>query len=483
MMSSSSKPLGNSPKHGNSAVGGSTIVIKLGTSSILSEQNLQPRLGLLANLVETCVALRAAGHKVVLVSSGAIGMGRRRMSLLDGGLQGRWGKKPKSLNEKQALAAIGQGHLIALWDSLFSRLNQPIAQILLTRGDLADRSRYLNASSTLSTLLSCGVIPIINENDTISVSEIKFGDNDTLSAVTAAMCHADYLFLMTDVDCLFTANPRSNPDAQMVKVVYDIEGVRKLVSTSTLGSSLGTGGMETKLIAAELATAAGVATIICNGTKPEQMAAIMMEQQQQQQQQQQKKKPAEGTAALLGAPQSEQKEGAGDQKAAMTRLIYTVFVPRPTPLTSRKFWVAHGLAPQGSVMIDRGAYNAISADANGGRLLPAGLVNVYGSFAVAQALTIRVPRAFLNPDPPDAHQPLPPTHPSPAEPAPIESLDDLVPVGRGLANYNSSDMNKLKGLHSSEIEAALGHIDSEHVIESIVLFKPPSPPRSVSNTT
>lgn len=129
----------SSPKQANPA-GGSTIVIKLGTSSILSEHNLQPRLGLLANLVETCVSLRMMGHKVVLVSSGAIGMGRRRMSVLEGGLEGRWGKKPKSLNEKQALAAIGQGHLIALWDSLFSRLNQPIAQILLTRGDLADVS-------------------------------------------------------------------------------------------------------------------------------------------------------------------------------------------------------------------------------------------------------------------------------------------------------------------------------------------------------
>ncbi|KAH9450447.1 hypothetical protein Pst134EA_027144 [Puccinia striiformis f. sp. tritici] len=348
--------MSKSPTTTKHLVGGSTIVIKLGTSSILSEQNLQPRLGLLANLVETCVALRAVGHKVVLVSSGAIGMGMRRMSLLDGGLEGRWGKKPKSLNEKQALAAIGQGHLIALWDSLFSRLNQPIAQILLTRGDLADRSRYLNASSTLSTLLNSGVIPIINENDTISVSEIKFGDNDTLSAVTAAMCHADFLFLMTDVDCLFTANPRSNPDAQMVKVVYDIDGVRKLVSTSTLGSSLGTGGMETKLIAAELATAAGVATIICNGTKPENIGSIIKDSQN---------KPVNTTetvAALLGPPI------VADQGKSIA--IYTIFIPRPTPLTSRKFWVAHGLAPQGSVMIDRGAYEAISDDSNGGEITP-----------------------------------------------------------------------------------------------------------------
>ncbi|OAV95332.1 glutamate 5-kinase [Puccinia triticina 1-1 BBBD Race 1] len=469
-------PPGASSKDGITPVGGSTIVIKLGTSSILSEQNLQPRLGLLANLVETCVDLRAIGHKVVLVSSGAIGMGMRRMSLLDGGLEGRWGKKPKSLNEKQALAAIGQGHLIALWDSLFSRLNQPIAQILLTRGDLADRSRYLNASSTLSTLLNSGVIPIINENDTISVSEIKFGDNDTLSAVTAAMCHADFLFLMTDVDCLFTANPRSNPSAQMVKVVYDIERVRKMVSTSTLGSSLGTGGMETKLIAAELATAAGVATIICNGTKPQSIAAVISELQS---------KPIsspESTPALLVPPRVED--------GVHSELIYTVFLPRPTPLTSRKFWVAHGLAPRGKVVIDRGAYEAISDDANGGRLLPAGLVRVCGTFAVAQAVSILVPKSFLiqpsaqgsssdqeQPSAKLASLPIPTSSSPPAN----ETSDELIEVGRGLVNYNSSDMNKLKGLHSSEIESALGHIDSEHVIESIVLFKPSSPAHSSTN--
>ncbi|KAA1076986.1 hypothetical protein PGT21_026071 [Puccinia graminis f. sp. tritici] len=465
----SKSPQGASSKDGNAVAGGSTIVIKLGTSSILSEQNLQPRLGLLANLVETCVNLRAIGHKVVLVSSGAIGMGMRRMSLLDGGLQGKWGKKPKSLNEKQALAAIGQGHLIALWDSLFSRLNQPIAQILLTRGDLADRSRYLNASSTLSTLLNSGVIPIINENDTISVSEIKFGDNDTLSAVTAAMCHADFLFLMTDVDCLFTANPRSNPSAQMVKVVYDIEGVRKMVSTSTLGSSLGTGGMETKLIAAELATAAGVATIICNGTKPQNIAAIISDLQS---------KPASSSDAIPAILVPPLVEDSGP-----SQLIYTVFLPRPTPLTSRKFWVAHGLAPKGSVMIDRGAYEAISDEANGGRLLPAGLVTVYGTFAVAQAVTILVPRSFLTPLSAQAASveqeqssglPLPTSSSSQTN----QTAEELVPVGRGLVNYNSSDMNKLKGLHSSEIESAIGHIDSEHVIESIVLFKPISPPHS-----
>ncbi|ORY72556.1 Aspartate/glutamate/uridylate kinase, partial [Leucosporidium creatinivorum] len=233
-----------------------------------------PQVATLSALVEACVSLRSLGHRVVIVSSGAIGMGLHRMELpaLAGG-------KKRPIGEKQALAAIGQGRLIALWDQLFGMLKQPIAQILMTRNDIADRSRYLNATTTLSTLLSLGVIPIINENDTISVSEIlhinKFGDNDTLSAIAAGMCGADYLFLLTDVEGLYEDNPRKVPGARLVTKVRDIEEVRKMVSTATLGSSLGTGGMETKLIAAELATAAGCATVITLGSDPSRLLSIV----------------------------------------------------------------------------------------------------------------------------------------------------------------------------------------------------------------
>jgi glutamate 5-kinase len=196
---------------------GQTIVIKLGTSSIVHESTHQPRLSTLASVVETVLLLRQHGHKVILVSSGAIGVGLKQMSLPT---------RPKSLSGKQALAAIGQGRLIALWDSLFSRLDMTIAQILLTRGDIADRSRYLNAVNTLRELLSMEVIPIVNENDTVSVSEIKFGDNDTLSAITASMVHADYLFLLTDVDGLYTTNPRKDPNAKLIPVVNSISAIR-----------------------------------------------------------------------------------------------------------------------------------------------------------------------------------------------------------------------------------------------------------------
>lgn len=194
-----------------------TIVIKLGTSSIVHETTHQPLLSTLSAVVETVVHLRAQGHKVVLVSSGAIGVGLKRMDMAH---------RPKNLSGKQALAAIGQGRLIALWDNLFSQLEQPIAQVLLTRGDISDRTRYLNAVNTFKELISMGVIPIVNENDTVSVSEIKFGDNDTLSAITASMIHADYLFLLTDVDALYTANPRKDPTARSIDVVSSISTIR-----------------------------------------------------------------------------------------------------------------------------------------------------------------------------------------------------------------------------------------------------------------
>lgn len=211
-------------------------------------------------MVETSCHLRREGHRVIIVSSGAIGIGLRRMDI---------DKRPKRLAAVQvqhpqiarlpfplvytpfsspfrdpylhvggqALAAIGQCRLIALWDELFKNLNQPIAQILLTKNDIQDRTQYLNAANTLSELLSMGVIPIVNENDTISVSEIRFGDNDTLSAITAGMVNADYLFLMTDVDCLYTDNPRTNPDAEAIEVVEDVSLLKANGALSTASNT------------------------------------------------------------------------------------------------------------------------------------------------------------------------------------------------------------------------------------------------------
>ncbi|KAE8207980.1 hypothetical protein CF327_g7210 [Tilletia walkeri] len=279
-----------------------TIVIKLGTSSILSEITHQPKLSILSSIVEVCHDLRSKGHRVVLVCSGAIGMGRLRMGITT---------KPKAVPDRQALAALGQLRLMALWDSLFSNVGLNIAQVLLTRGDIADETRYMNARATLSTLLSdkYSAIPIVNENDTVSIDEIRFGDNDKLSAITAELVDADFLFLCTDVDGLYTSNPTTDPDATRLDVVSDITQIRQTVQVATMGSNFGTGGMQTKLDAAELAHAAGVSTCILNGSTPTNILKIVY---------------ASPTAATL------------PNQDRSTLPPHTLFVPRPRGLSDER---------------------------------------------------------------------------------------------------------------------------------------------------
>ncbi|KAJ7287073.1 glutamate 5-kinase [Mycena rebaudengoi] len=469
-----------------------TIVIKLGTSSIVHEKTHQPLLSLLSSVVETVVQLRRDGHKVVLVSSGAIGVGLQRMNLAS---------RPKSLSGKQALAAIGQGRLIALWDNLFGQLEQPIAQVLLTRGDISDRTRYLNAVNTFKELLSMGVVPIVNENDTVSVSEIKFGDNDTLSAVTSSMLHADYLFLLTDVDGLYTSNPRKDPLAKPIEVVSSIAAIRSQVSTTTLGSSLGTGGMETKLIAAEIATGAGVTTIICSSKKPESIFGIIQYHNAQ--------KSAPGTPSeSFTSPTIEPSDPI---LPALIRLPHTVFTASALPMRDLKSWTSHTLFPAGSVIIDSGAHNVLSRRESGGRLLAAGVHGVIGAFASGQAVRIvirRRPEGSEQDEPAAVAASLEtrPTTPTLAAASSMSSSiisleplsrsvsslslaenglrslaaeevseEDVVEVGRGLANYNSAQIMRVKGLNSSYMAQMLGYADSEYVVENITIRVPPLP--------
>jgi len=227
-----------------------TIVIKLGSSSLVDEKTKEPRLSLMSKVVETCIKLkRQYNHRIIIVSSGGIAVGLKTLNI---------DEKPKEMRKKQAIAAVGQGKLIARWDNLFKQFSQTIAQILITRNDILDWSQFKNAQNTMLELLNMDVIPIVNENDTISTQEIKFGDNDTLSAITASMVNADYLFLLTDVDCLYTDNPRVNPDAKPVYFVKDLEEILGIVDVSKgAGSSVGTGGMSTKLIAANLKRRSG----------------------------------------------------------------------------------------------------------------------------------------------------------------------------------------------------------------------------------
>lgn len=325
---------------------------------------------------------------------------------------------------------------MSIWDSLFAHMNQPVAQILITRNDIADRSQYLNAQNTLAETLSFGVIPIVNENDTLAVSEIKFGDNDTLSAIAAAMVHADYLFLMTDVDCLYDRNPRKFPDAQPILVVDDIDALQADVSSA--GSALGTGGMATKIVAARLATAAGTSTIITKSSKPGNIASIIRHLHPPVD-------PETGTTSIPPHPP-----------------LHTRFVPSQSPIRNRAFWILHGLAPHGTIYIDRGASVAL---ANKAGLLPVGIVGVEGTFAQQEAVRLVVvdkqPLGSLNP-----------TGDSTAASATMQLVLRGEEIGRAVVNYAAAEVARIKGLRSSEIMGVLGYADSEYVAfrENVSLY-------------
>ncbi|CRG90432.1 glutamate 5-kinase [Talaromyces islandicus] len=400
-----------------------TVVIKLGTSSIVDEKSHEPILSILSAIVETAAKLQQNGHRVILVSSGAIGVGLRRMDI---------NERPKHLPKVQALAAVGQCRLMSLWDSLFGHLRIPVAQILLTRNDIADRTQYINAQNTFSELLDMGVIPIVNENDTLAVAEIKFGDNDTLSAITSAMVKADYLFLMTDVDCLYTSNPRHDPNAEPIEVVSDISTLDADVSTS--GSSLGTGGMGTKIVAARLATSAGVTTIITKSSKPENVHEILSYLEKG------------GTAA---------RGDAEDQSLSNSPPLHTRFLPSSTPIHSRSFWILHGLTTHGSIYIDQGALNALQNNAS---LLPVGVIGVEGHFGQQEAVRLfvvqRRSQDALNGDF-------------------MAHAEEPKEVGRAVVNYGSLEIDMIKGLRSTHINSVLGYADSEYVAlrENISFFE------------
>ncbi|KAL2787466.1 Aspartate/glutamate/uridylate kinase [Aspergillus keveii] len=409
-----------------------TIVIKLGTSSIVDENTHEPILSILTLIVETAAKLHRDGHNVVLVSSGAVGVGLRRMDV---------DERPKHLPRIQALAAVGQCRLMSLWDGLFSHLRLPVAQILLTRNDIADRTQYLNAQNTFSQLFDMGVIPIVNENDTLAVSEIKFGDNDTLSAITAAMVKADYLFLMTDVDCLYTANPRTDPDAKPIEVVSDISSLEADVSSA--GSSLGTGGMSTKITAARLGTSAGVTTIITKSSKPGNIHEIVRYLQEL------KRTTSADTADTVPNPQ------------ALTPPLHTRFLRSESPIQSRSFWLLHGLTPHGTIYIDQGAYAALLKKAS---LLPAGVVEVDGHFGQQEAVRLVVVER-MSPDALNGDF--------------LHHGQEPKEVGRALVNYGSLEIARIKGHRSSHIHSLLGYADSEYVAlrENISFFGNDEPVR------
>lgn len=232
------------------------IVIKIGTSSLTHKETGRLNLTKLEVLVREISDLRNQGKEVVLVSSGAIGVGSAAVGF-DG--------KPEQLAQKQACAAVGQARLMMIYQKLFSEYNQTAGQILMTKNTMVDNLNRTNAKNTFHELLKLGVIPIVNENDTISTYEIQFGDNDTLSAVVAALIQADLLILLSDIDGLYTDDPHENPNAKFISIVENMDDHFMQMGKSTTGSKVGTGGMATKLTAAEIATAAGTDMIIANG--------------------------------------------------------------------------------------------------------------------------------------------------------------------------------------------------------------------------
>ncbi len=314
-----------------------TVVVKIGTSSLTQPKTGQLALSTIAALAEILSQLRRQGDQVILVSSGAVGVGCTRLGLTE---------RPRTITLKQAVAAVGQGRLMRVYDDLFTTLQQPIAQVLLTRSDLVQRSRYVNVYNTFQELLGLGVIPVVNENDTVAVEELKFGDNDTLSALVASLVEADWLFLLTDVDRLYSADPRSVPDAQPITLVKRIEQLAQLqVQTGDRGSQWGTGGMVTKIAAARIASAAGVRTVITEGRFPHNIEKI-----------------------LQGEP------------------LGTQFEPQTQPNRARKRWIAYGLIPSGKLYLDQGAVEAICQA--GKSLLAAGITAVEGEFYSQDAVQL-----------------------------------------------------------------------------------------------
>lgn len=415
-----------------------TIVIKLGTSSLVDEATLEPRIANMSNIAETVVKLRRAGHRIIIVLSGAIAFGMKTLKLK---------QKPKLLAAVQALASLGQGKLIGLFDNLFRQLNQPIGQILITRNDIMDYTQFRNATNTLHELLEMGIVPIVNENDTLSVSEIKFGDNDTLSAITAGMLHADYLFLMTDVECLYTDNPRTNPDAKPVVLVQNVDDIAVAVSTDDAGagSKVGTGGMTTKLIAAELATNVGITTIITLSSRPQLLLDIVASIQN-----------ADGT--LLAAQLAAQLE----EDIALGKVpLHTRFLglPSDTQIKSdKRFWLLHGLKTKGSIYIDQGCFQALTRKNRAG-LLPAGIVAVDGTFHESECVSVKV------------------------LPLKTARLDEAVEFGHCRVNYSSVEIDLIKGRQSSDIETILGFADSEYVAHRDNLAFPPRLPPLTDSLT
>lgn len=310
------------------------IVVKVGTSLLTTPQGTLNG-EQLAFLVTDLAFLKETGRQVLLVSSGAIGAGVGKLG---------WQGRPRTLPEKQAAAAVGQGLLMQAYEQLFTAQGLVVAQILLTRGDFADRQRYLNARNTLLTLLRYGVVPVINENDTVAVEEIRFGDNDTLAALVATLVEADLVLLLTDTEGLYTGEPGKDPEAVLIPVVREIDPVLEQLAGEA-GSPLSTGGMKTKLAAAKITMSSGIPLVVAGGRGENALRRLW--------------------------------EGKGKG---------TLFLPQTPGFQARKCWIAFGSLLQGKLYVDAGAAEAILK--TGGSLLPSGIKSLSGDFEAGSVVSV-----------------------------------------------------------------------------------------------
>jgi glutamate 5-kinase len=357
---------------------GRRIVVKVG-SSILASVEEGLHYDVFSRLTKEISELKRQGFEIVLVSSGAIAAGMEKLG---------YKTRPQAITQKQATAAVGQTRLMNIYENYFSRYQQMVAQVLLTHDDLSHRRRFLNARNTLLTLLELGIIPIINENDTVVVEEIKFGDNDNLSALITNLIEADLLIILTDMEGLCDSDPRANPNARCISLVEDIDVETEQTAGGTK-SEMSVGGMVSKIQAARKASRFGIPTVVARGTREEILHQILKGKE-----------------------------------------IGTLILPKGEALSSRKHWIAFNPKPRGDVIVDDGAKKAIVQ--KGKSLLPSGVVKIKGGFDRGDLVTCLGPRGKE--------------------------------FARGLVNYSATELEKIKGLRSDQIESTLGYKYSDEVI-------------------
>lgn len=352
------------------------IVVKAGSGVLTGANGLN--LKTVRSISADICALMDASTEVLFVSSGAMAVGEKKLGV----------PRPTELPQRQAIAAIGQAGLIMEYEKIFAKKGKNVAQVLLTGDGLSSRKRYLNARNTLNQLLDWGIVPIINENDTVAVEEIKFGDNDNLAAQVALLMNADLLINLTDIDGLYDKDPRQHPDAQLIESVTTI--TKKMeAAASNIPGAVGTGGMLSKLKAAKKLMAAGIPMIIAKGSRKNVLRDL-----------------------------------------AAGKALGTFFAPQENKLSSKKCWIAFTQKAQGTLVVDKGAAEALAK--RGKSLLPGGITKIKGEFGVGAPVEIKTSGG---------------RH-----------------IGTGLVNYSAADIRAIKGLKTSQIKKVLGEKPYDEII-------------------